>query len=108
VPVFPMLLATYLPGRIQSTLKHPMLAAVKLWAVAHLIANGTLPDIVLFGSLLVWAVADRISLKHRVQGPIPSAPPSSANDAIAVIGGLLLYVAFILGVHQWLIGVSPI
>jgi uncharacterized membrane protein len=108
VPVFPMLLATYLPGRIQSTLKHPMLAAVKLWAVAHLIANGTLPDIVLFGSLLAWAVADRISLKHRVQGPIPSAPPSGANDAIAVIGGLLLYVAFILGVHQWLIGVSPI
>jgi uncharacterized membrane protein len=108
VPVFPMLLAAYLPGRIQSALKHPMLAAVKLWAAAHLIANGTLPDIILFGSFLVWAVADRISLKHRVQRFVPGAPPSSANDAIAVVGGLLLYVAFILGVHKWLIGVSPI
>ncbi|MGA7981134.1 MAG: NnrU family protein [Chromatiaceae bacterium] len=108
LPVFPMLLATYLPGRIQSALKHPMLAAVKLWAFAHLLANGNLADIVLFGSLLAWAVADRISLKRRVQRPVPGAPPSAANDAIAVVGGLLLYVGFIVGIHRWLIGVSPV
>jgi uncharacterized membrane protein len=108
LPVFPMLLSAYLPGRIQSTLKHPMLAAVKLWAFAHLLANGNLRDVALFGSFLIWAVADRISMKRRTQRPIPGAPPSPANDAIAVVAGLILYVAFILGVHKWLIGVSPI
>jgi uncharacterized membrane protein len=108
VPVFPILLATYLPGRIQSAVKHPMLAAVKLWAFAHLVANGNLADLILFGSLLAWAVADRISVKHRVPRPVPGAPPSAANDAIAIVGGLLLYVAFMLGIHRWLIGVSPV
>ena len=71
MPVVVMLAAAYIPGRIKSALKHPMLAAVKLWAVAHLIANGTLADVLLFGSLLAWAVVDRISLKRR---------PATAND----------------------------
>jgi uncharacterized membrane protein len=108
VPVFPLLLAAYLPGRIQSATRHPMLAAVKLWAVAHLIANGNLNDVLLFGSFLVWAVADRISLKRRVQPPVPGAPPSPANDVVAVLGGLALYAAFLFGLHRWLIGVSPL
>ena len=106
--VFPLLLATYLPGRIQATTRHPMLAATKLWAVAHLLANGTLADVVLFGSFLAWAVADRISMKHRVQRPVPGAPPSGLNDVIAVVGGLALYGAFVLWLHAWLIGVSPL
>lgn len=108
LPVFPLLLAAYLPGRIQSATVHPMLAAIKLWAFAHLLANGRLVDVLLFGSFLVWAVVDRISMKHREQRPIPGAPPSRRNDIISVVGGLALYVAFVLGLHRWLIGVSPI
>jgi uncharacterized membrane protein len=106
--VFPLLLATYLPGRIQSATKHPMLAATKIWAFAHLLANGSVADVVLFGSFLIWAVADRISMKHRKQRPIPGAPPSKLNDAIAVVAGLALYVAFVLWLHVWLFGVSPV
>jgi uncharacterized membrane protein len=105
VPVFPLLLATYLPGRIQTATKHPMLAAVKLWATAHLLANGTLADVVLFGAFLAWAVADRISLKRRTPPSAPSLPASGTNDVIAVIGGLALYGAFVVFLHEWLIGV---
>lgn len=104
VPVFPLLLATYLPGRIQAAAKHPMLAATKLWAVAHLMANGMLADVLLFGTFLVWAVLDRISMKHRAQRPFPSLPPSRVNDLMAVAGGLALYVAFVLWLHGWLTG----
>lgn len=105
LPVFPLLLAAYLPGRIQSATRHPMLAAVKFWAFAHLLVNGALADVVLFGAFLVWAVVDRISMKRRQPAPVPGAPPSRANDAIAVIGGLAIYVAFVLWLHGSLIGV---
>ena len=108
IPVFPLLFATYLPGRIQTATRHPMLVAVKLWAVAHLLANGTLADVFLFGSLLAWAVVDRISLKHRTTPFVPRLPASSLNDVIAVVGGLALYAAFIFGVHAWLIGVPVV
>lgn len=109
LPVFPLLLAAYLPGRIQAAAKHPMLLAVKFWALAHLLANGSLVDIILFGSFLAWAVADRIAVKRRlVQHVVPGAPRRRANDAIALVGGLVLYAAFLLVVHRWLIGVSPL
>jgi uncharacterized membrane protein len=102
--VFPMLFAAYFPGLIRSMLKHPMLVAVKLWAVLHLLANGSLADVVLFGSVLAWAVADRISLKRRPQRPVPSAPPWKWNDAIATGLGLAVYVAFVAGLHEWVTG----
>lgn len=108
VPVFPLLLASYLPGRIQVMTRHPMLVAIKLWALAHLLANGMLADVILFGSFLVWAVIDRISMKRRTQRFIPGAPPSKVNDSIAVLLGLVIYAAFVLRLHTWLIGVSPI
>ena len=108
LPVFPLLLAAYMPGRIKAALKHPMLAAVKFWALAHLLANGMLADVLLFGSFLAWAVADRISFKRRVTRPIPSAPPSKANDVIAVVAGLAIYVVFVLWLHVRLFGVSPL
>ena len=108
LPFFTLLLAAYLPGRIKTATKHPMLAATKLWALSHLLANGTLADVLLFGGFLVWAVADRISLKRRPQRPIPGAPPSAANDLIAVVGGLALYGLFMWRAHAWLIGVSPL
>jgi len=106
--VFPLLLAAYLPGRIQAATKHPMLAATKIWAFAHLLANGTLADVLLFGSFLAWAVADRISMKTRQQRPILSAPPSKMNDAIAIVIGLVLYLVFVLGLHMRLFGVAPV
>jgi uncharacterized membrane protein len=108
LPVFPLLLAAYLPGRIQRAAKHPMLAAVKFWALAHLLANGRLADVLLFGGFLVWAVADRISLKRRPPKLLPHAPAGPFNDVIAVVGGLGLYVLFILWAHVELIGVSPL
>lgn len=108
LPVFPLLLATYLPGRIQAKAAHPTLVAVKIWALAHLLANGNLADLVLFGSLLAWAVAERISLKRRAAPAVPTAPPGKANDLIALIAGLAIYGAFIGGAHLWLIGVSPL
>lgn len=106
VPVFPLLLATYLPGRIQAATRHPMLIATKLWAFAHLLANGMLADVLLFGCFLVWAVADRISMKRRIQRPVPGVPPSKLNDIVAVLLGLVLYVLFVFWLHGWLIGVS--
>jgi uncharacterized membrane protein len=110
LPVFPLLLAAYLPGRIKTAAKqHPMLLAVKIWATAHLLANGTLVDVLLFGSFLAWAVLDRISTKRRmVPRAVPGAPPSRFNDAIALLVGLGLYAAFLMGGHRWLIGVSPL
>jgi uncharacterized membrane protein len=108
LPVFPLLLAAYLPGRIKTAIKHPMLAAVKLWAVAHLLVNGTVADVLLFGSFLVWAIIDRISLNYRAPLPTPSAAPGKHNDIIAVVGGLVLYVIFLFGLHNWLFGVAPL
>lgn len=108
IPVFPLLFAAYLPGRLQTASKHPMLAATKLWALAHLLVNGSVPDVLLFGAVLVWAVADRISLKYRTAPSVPSVPYSSFNDIAAVVLGLALYVAFVSGLHSWLIGVPVI
>ena len=106
LPVFPLLLATYLPGRIQHAAKHPMLAAVKIWATAHLLVNGTLSDVLLFGSFLLWAVFDRISLKYRVVAAVPAAPLSPYNDILVVVLGLALYVLTLWRLHAWLIGVA--
>jgi uncharacterized membrane protein len=111
LPVFPLLFAAYLPGRISAAARHPMLLAVKLWATAHLLANGTLADVLLFGGFLVWAIADRISVKRRSAAEAhdaPAAPRRPANDVIAVVAGLLVYAVLLLGGHRWIIGVSPL
>ncbi len=108
LPVFPLLLAAYFPGRIRATLKHPMLVAVKIWALAHLLANGTLADLLLFGGLLAWAVASRISLKRRAPTLKISSPPRPLNDVIAVVLGLALYAATLLWLHRVVIGMPLI
>src|SRR5262249_24624927 len=91
LPAIVCITAAYFPGDINRKLKHPMLVGVKLWAFAHLLANGDLGSIILFGSILGWAVYDRISLKHRTD---PGAPPipqgGRKNDVIAVIVGTIL------------------
>jgi uncharacterized membrane protein len=104
LPVFPLILAAYLPGRIRAKLVHPMLVALKTWAVAHLLSNGNLADVLLFGAFLAWAVADRISLKRRASGIALSGWPGPLNDAIAVVAGLGLYVLMVLWGHRVLIG----
>jgi uncharacterized membrane protein len=111
LPVFPLFFSAYLPGRIRSAARHPLLLAVKFWALAHLLANGTLVDVLLFGGFLIWAVADRISVKRRSVAEahdVPAAPAAPYNDAIALIGGLAIYVVVVVWAHRWLVGISPL
>jgi uncharacterized membrane protein len=106
LPAVVLVVASYIRGRIYTTLKHPMLAGVKLWAAAHLLANGDLGSIILFGSFLAWAVFDRISLKRRADGggpPIPVGGPT--NDLIAVAVGVIAYLALAFAFHPVVIGV---
>ena len=106
LPAVILVVASYIRGRIYTRLKHPMLTGIKLWAAAHLLANGDLGSIILFGSFLGWAVFDRISLKHRADSgapPIPVGGPS--NDLIAVAVGLVAYLALGFAFHPVVIGV---
>ena len=107
-PALVMFVAPYFPGRIKRTLKHPMLAGVKIWALAHLLANGDLGSILLFGFILAWAVAARISVKRRdvaAQHGGTAAPAGWRNDILAVVIGTAIYLAFVFWLHPWLIGV---
>jgi uncharacterized membrane protein len=105
-PASIMVVAAYIPGNIKRVLKHPMLAGVKTWAFAHLCANGDLGGIILFGSVLAWAVYDRITLKRRSD---PGAPPipvgGGKNDIIAIVVGTIVYLALGLVFHPIVIGV---
>ena len=105
-PAIIFVVAAYVRGDIARVLKHPMLVGVKLWALAHLISNGDLGSIVLFASILAWAVYDRITLKRRTD---PGAPPIPVrgwlNDAIAVVVGTLLYLALGFWFHPYVVGV---
>jgi uncharacterized membrane protein len=105
-PASIFLVAAYIPGNIKRKLKHPMLVAIKTWAFAHLCANGDLGSIILFGSILAWAVYDRITLKRRTD---PGAPPiqygGTRNDIIAVVVGTIVYLALGFVFHPIVIGV---
>lgn len=107
LPVFILFFAPYFPGRIKAVTRHPQLVAVKLWAISHLLVNGTLADVVLFSAFLAWAVADRISLKRRVPRSVPGLPENAINDAILIIVGLAAYAVFALWLHLAWIGVAP-
>ncbi len=104
LPVFPLVFAAYLPGRIQSATRHPMLLAVILWSAAHLLANGMLADVLVFGTFLAWAIAVRVSLARRVIKPMFGAPATKMNDVIAVLAGLTVHTAFLFFLHEWLFG----
>jgi uncharacterized membrane protein len=106
LPAVILVVAAYIRGRIYTALKHPMLAGVKLWAVAHLLANGDLGSIILFGSFLAWAVFDRISLKRRTDAGAPPIPVGGVgNDLIAVAVGIVAYLALGFAFHPVVIGV---
>ena len=105
LPAFTLALASVLPGRIKARAQHPLVLATMLWSLAHLLANGSVTDVLLFGAFLLWSIAVRISLARRPARPPLALPASTINDTIAVIGGLALYVTFILWLHAWWIGV---
>ena len=106
LPAVILVVAAYLRGRIYTALKHPMLAGVKLWAFGHLLANGDLGGIILFGSILAWAVFDRISLKRRTDAGGPPIPVGGiGNDLIAVVVGVVAYLALAFVFHPAVLGI---
>lgn len=108
-PAVVMVVAAYLRGHLYRVLKHPMLAGTKLWALAHLLANGDLAGIVLFGGILGWAVYDRISLKSRADAGGPPIPiGGGGNDVLALGVGTIAYLALALVFHPVVIGVPVI
>jgi uncharacterized membrane protein len=108
VPIAAILIvAAYVPSQLRTRLKHPFLTAVKLWALAHLLANGDLAGVVLFGGFLAYAVYDRIAVKERA-APIPPAPKGWTGDVIAVVGGLALFLVLGYVFHPYLVGVPVI
>lgn len=107
---FILITAAYMPGNgIKARVKDPMIVGVKCWALGHLVANGTLADVVLFGSFLVWAVLDfRAARQRRRAGTVPPvAGIKRGRSAIAVVVGVLAWMLFALHLHQPLIGVAP-
>ncbi len=106
IPAMILLVAAYVPSRIRSAVGHPMLTALMIWAFAHLLANGDLASLLLFGSFLAYAVADRISVGYRAAlGPLGNAKGGSLQDVIVVAGGLALYALMLVWGHAKLTGV---
>jgi uncharacterized membrane protein len=109
LPAVILVVAAYIRGRIYMAVKHPMLSGVKLWAAAHLIANGDLGGIILFGSFLGWAVFDRISLKRRADDGGPPIPVGGwGNDLIAVAVGIVAYLALVFAFHPVVMGIPVV
>jgi uncharacterized membrane protein len=109
LPIFILLAVGRRPSWLLARVKHPMLLAVKIWATAHLLANGDLGSILLFGGFLAWAVMARISVKRRPEEIARAAAMANVafgrRDVIAIVAGLVLYVVFALWLHPLLIGV---
>jgi uncharacterized membrane protein len=99
-----MMVSNVSAGKLKPLLKHPFLLSIKIWAFGHLLANGDLASLILFGSFLAWAIWDRVALKRRgdfgttVSGPI-------TNDIVAIVSGIVLYILFVWKAHEWLFGV---
>ncbi len=106
-----ILFAAYLvpAGWMKARLGHPMILSVKVWAFAHLLANGTLAAVLLFGAFLAWAIVAYAANRRRdrAAGTIRVAGPAR-NDVIAVVVGVVIWAAILWRVHQWVIGVSPL
>ena len=92
------------PGRIRGWLRHPMLVAIKIWALAHLLVNGDLGGMVLFGSFLAWAVFDRIAVKRRGDLGAKRVSGFTRADVTALVAGTVAFIAMIF-LHPYLIGV---
>jgi uncharacterized membrane protein len=107
---FVLLAAAYVPGnRIKVAVGHPMVLGVKVWAFAHLLANGRLGDMILFGAFLAWAIIAYVRSRKidRAQGVVRTSVNSIARDSITVVVGVGAWLVFAMWAHVWLIGVSP-
>ena len=106
IPAMILLVAAYVPSRIRSAVRHPMLTAVAIWAFAHLLANGDLASLLLFGSFLAFAVIDRISVMGRPSlGPLGGARGGALHDMAVIAAGLALYLLILFWGHARLTGV---
>ena len=107
LPAFILLAAAYIPSRIRTVARHPMLAGVALWGLAHLLVRGDLASVLLFGSFLAFAVLDRISAERRAaKGPLGAAQGGLKGDIAAVVFGLGAFVAMVLWLHGAMTGVA--
>ncbi len=97
--------AAFIPSHIKAKLKHPMLASVKTWALAHLLSNGDLGSILLFGGFLAWGVYARIAAKRRGDIGTTTAPAGWINDVLVVVIGIVVYLALGYAFHPMMIGV---
>lgn len=106
---FVLLSAAYVPGNgIKARLHHPMVLGVKTWALAHLVANNTLADLLLFGAFLVWAVFSFKAARGRDRAAGTVYPAGTTGRTVAtVVAGVVLWAVFAMWLHRVLIGVSP-
>ena len=107
---FILLVAAYIPrNSIKAKIGHPMVVAVKIWAFAHLLANGTLTDLVLFGGFLIWAVLNfRTSRRRDRAAAVVRASGALANNILTVAVGVVAWAVFLLWGHAWVVGVAPL
>lgn len=115
LPSLVLLVASQVPhNAIKAKLRHPMVLAVKVWALAHLLANGKLVDVVLFGAFLVWAVLNFRASRQRDRQAVPDssdgqvAPVDTSNTARVVLIGVAVWAILLFGGHTWLFAVSPL
>lgn len=101
-----LLVATFIPSHIRDKTKQPTLAAIKTWAFAHLLVNGDVGSMLMFGSFLAWGIYARIAAKRRGAAPSRKAPVGWGNDLIAAIGGIVLFLALGYFFHPYVIGVE--
>ena len=106
---FVLVSAAYVPGNgLKAKLHHPMTLGVKVWAFAHLIANNTLADLLLFGGFLVWSIVLFASARRRDRAAGTSYPPGTAlRSVLTVVVGVVQWTVFAFWAHRWLIGVRP-
>jgi uncharacterized membrane protein len=109
VIAFILFVSAYVPGNwFKAKLHHPQYLSVKVWAFAHLLANGMLVDVLLFGGFLIWAVLGYTAARRRdrAAGTV-YAPATAKGTVIATVVGLVVWVVFAFWLHGWLIGVKP-
>jgi uncharacterized membrane protein len=99
--------AAFFPSHIKARLRHPMLAGVKTWALAHLLSNGDLGSILLFGTFLAWGVYARIAAKRRgdIGAAAKPAPQGWTNDVVVVVLGVAIFLALGFWFHPYVVGV---
>ena len=106
LPAFILLAAAYIPSRIRTAVKHPMLAAITLWGAAHLLVRGDEASVLLFASFLAYSLIDRISVEARqASGPLGKATGTLRGDITAIAVGTLAFAIMVLWLHGFLIGI---